>query len=453
MSKFPVKYKSPSPVNLWAFGDSKSTGFGLLGTDVNNKRDLNNRIIRMKLDRIRQDISSWRDAVSEAENSFFPSRLAMQRLFLDTVLNGHVKACMNKRKNLTLLKEFAVTNKAGTVNEEVTELFKAQWFDELMNYALEAQFYGYTHLNWTQVFNNQLGGLQLIKRQNISPDREMVLPFPNSFIGFSLFEQEDLDWSLWIPTPSDNGISNCGYGLLYNVAPYEIYLRNLMGYNGDFVELFAQPFRVGKTSKTQEDHLAEFDKVLNDMGSSAWARIDPTDEIEFKNENGGGNGYKAYESFQARCEKTISKIILGHDSAIDAIPGKLGTGDGETTAQQMALNEIEAIDNKFIEYVINDKFLDKLRNLGFKIPADVKFKFLNNREEAAAKDSASNSNKKVADIVKTLSDSGYKVTPEWIKEQTQIDVKEAEVAAPTAAENFSKEIQNKLKQTYGTSEL
>jgi len=225
-----------------------------------------------------------------------------------------------------------------------------------------------------------------------------------------------------------------------------------MGYNGDFVELFAQPFRVGKTAKKDADDLAEFDKVLDDMGSSAWARIDPNDEIEFINESGGNNGYKAYESFQSRCEKTISKLILGHDSALDSVQGRLGNNNSEKSPAQLALNEVEAVDNKFLEYVINDKLLDKLRNLGMPIPKDCKFKFLNNREDAAARDNESVSIQKVATIVKTFSDSGFKVTPKWIKDQTKIDVTESE-EKPSAAENFSKEIQNKLNQTYGTSEL
>lgn len=439
--------KLPTQIrNILGYGQGSENG--MIGTQSGNKRDVNNRIIRMKLDRIRQDIASWRQAVSEAENSFYPTRLAMQRLYLDTVLNGHVKACMNKRKNLSLLKEFALVDPKGEINEDLTKLFQAKWFDDLMSYALDAQFYGYTYVNWTGVFNNKLSGLHVIKRHNISPDREMVLPFPNSYMGFSLYEEENLDWSLYVPTANDSGISNCGYGLLYSVAPYEIYLRNLLGYNGDFVELFAAPFRVGKTSKTDELELAEFDKVLSDMGSSGWARTDPTDEIEFHNDTGGGAGYKAYESFQSRCEKTISKLILGHDSALDSVTGKGLSKDSKHSPAQLALDEIESIDNKFLEYVINDTFLDKLRNLGFKIPIDHKFKFLNNREDQDAKDAVSNSHQLFADVVKTFADAGYKVPAKYIQEQTNIEV--LEKAEPIQTNDFSKEIQNKLNKTYAS---
>ena len=33
-----------------------------------------------------------------------PYRVMMQQIYIDTVLNGHVSACIQKRKNLTLLK-------------------------------------------------------------------------------------------------------------------------------------------------------------------------------------------------------------------------------------------------------------------------------------------------------------------------------------------------------------
>ena len=67
-------------------------------------------------------------------------------------------------------------------------------------------------------------------------------------------------------TPSDTGQSDCGYGLLYKVALYEIFLRNTLGYNGDFVELYSQPYRIGKTTKTNEDERALLEQALQKYG-------------------------------------------------------------------------------------------------------------------------------------------------------------------------------------------
>jgi phage gp29-like protein len=418
---------------------------GQIATRPTDKNDINNRIIRLKLERLRQDIGSWRQAISEAENVFYPNRLNMQRLYLDTVLNGHVKACMRERKDLTLLKAFAINNKSGTANKEFTELFKSKWFYDIIEYILDAQFYGYSYINWSSVVNDKLSGLQLIKRWNVSPDREQVLPFPNSFTGFSLYEEDLLNWSLYVSTNSENGISKCGYGLLCSVAPYEIYLRNLMGFNGDFVELFAAPFRHGRTDKTEGPERDEFEAAVRDMGSSGYAITDPLDEIDFKDPSGGGNGYKSYESFQERNEKTISKLFFGHSDAIDSRTGKLGSEQGKDSPVAKAIARTEASDARFVETVINDLLLDKLRELGFNIPLDHKFKLLNNKEEQEQKTADTAYNQSVATVVKTLSDSGVKVDTNWIEEQTGIPVEEKEEEVSEKEEDYQfKKLMNKF---------
>lgn len=417
---------------------------GQVATRPTDKNDINNRIIRFKLERIKQDVATWRQALSEAENVFYPNRLAMQRLFIDTVVNGHVKACMRERKDLTLLKDFAFVNDSGKVNKELTLLFKSKWFYDILEYILDAQFYGYSYINWNSITNNKLSGLKIIKRWNISPDREQVLPFPNSFLGFSLYENPE--WSLYVPTNSEHGISNCGYGLLYSVALYEIYLRNLLGFNGDFVELFAAPFRQGKTDKTESVERDDFEAAVRDMGSAGYAITDPLDEILFHDNAGSGNGYKSYESFQSRCEKTISKLFFGHADAIDSTTGKLGS-ETEESPSTKAIRRTEAADARFVETVINDIFLDKCRALGFDIPLGEKWNLLNDKEKQEQKQSVCEYNQGVATIVKTMSDAGIKVDTGWITEQTGIPVEEKEVVAPPV--NISKDIKNKLDKLYG----
>lgn len=431
-------------------------GSSLLPTKVNNflgstyagfmtkfeKTDAKGRIVRLRLDRIRQDVTTWRDGIKEAENPYNPFRVRMQQTYIDTVLNGHVQACLLKRKNLTLLKDFQICNKSGVVNEKATEVLQSRWFYDLLSYTWDAIPYGYSYINWTDVIDGKICGIQLIQREFVNPDRELLSKFPYGISGVPFNDEEMKNWMLYVGTPSENGMSNCGYGLLYKVALYEIYIRNLLGYNGDFVELFAQPFRHGKTTKTEESERAEFEKALRDMGSSGYAITDPTDTIEFLNENAGGTGYKAYESMQKRCEDIISKVILGHASALDPTPGKLGN---DTEPARESLEEIETLDNRFIEHIINDSLLPKLNELGvIKTNAEEYFKFLNNKEEFEKKDKAIDLSKKFADVVKTLSDSGYEIDPVWIEKNTDIPIQKKIVSPNTGLSEETKSVLNRL---------
>ena len=105
-------------------------------------------------------------------------------------------------------------------------------------------------------------------------------------------------------------------------------LRNILGFNGDYIELFAAPFRWLKTTKTEDIERQNLAAMLSQMGSTGWGIGDHDDDLEFINANGSGSGWQGYENFEKRCESKISKLILGHADALDSIPGKLGnTGE------------------------------------------------------------------------------------------------------------------------------
>jgi hypothetical protein len=98
----------------------------------NPERNLRSYITPVQLQRIRQDIQLWREAVMEAEQAWYPHRVRMQRMFMDTVLNGHVSACMQHRKDLTLLKDFKLCNELGEEDEQWTKMLKKSFYLKIL---------------------------------------------------------------------------------------------------------------------------------------------------------------------------------------------------------------------------------------------------------------------------------------------------------------------------------
>lgn len=417
----------------------------------NNAKQMNHYISKVQLARIKQDILTWRDAVKEAENAWYPHRVKMQQMYLDTTLNGHVYACLEKRRDLTLLRKFHICNQNGETNDAATDLINKGWFREVVKHVLNAQFYGYSLINWSGVVANSLDGVKLLRRANISPDRLQLTSIMYMLSGLDFTDptlKDDkgnkyVDWSLWVPTPSDDGISQCGYGLLYRVALYEIFIRNNMGYNAEFVEKFVMPLIVGKTTKSEEHERAELEEGLKALASSAVAVIDPTDEIEMLEPKSTGTGHKAYGDFENRCEAKVSKLILGHSHAIDSESGKLGSNE----EIKEALRDKQTNDANFVEPIINDLFLPKLRNLGFNIPLTDLFRFKNDHEIHEAREREDEANKMTADIVKVLSDAGYEVDETYISERTNIPLKKKEVPATQEPLKIGS-IKNKLDKIY-----
>jgi phage gp29-like protein len=415
------------------------------------KKDLRNVIAPVILQRVRQDVQTWRDAVVEAENAFFPHRVKAQRLFIDTINNGHVYACMERRKDLTMLRKWEFVDKDGKIDQYTTDLFtesikgqnqNKEWFNKFISISLDALFYGYSLITLGDIINGEFPNLDIIKRWNVSPDRNNVTNFTYSISGELFLEEPYKDWHVWVTTYNEIGSSKVGFGLLYKVALYEIFLRNTLGFNGDFVELFAQPFRVGKTTKTMESERAELAQSLQQMGSAGWALIDPEDDITFLETALGGTGFQGYDNFDQRLEKKISKLILGHADAIDSVPGKLGSGQGGKTQTDKALEDKQTKDGSFICNVVNGKLFENMRALGFAIPPETRAVLKNDAEIMEL-------NSTIIDQAVKMHSAGLQMDSKYFTKLTGIPVSAPALPSPIG---LTPSIKNKLQKIYNKHE-
>lgn len=411
-------------------------------------RDLRNYISKVQLQRLRHDVQMWRDAISEAEQAYYPHRIKMQRMFIDTILNGHTLACINRRKDLTTLREFCFKNAVNEENEDIKKQLNKPWFNKIIEYILEAKFFGYTLIEMGDLVADDFPNLSIIRRFNISPDRLNVTSMIYSLSGINFLEEPYCDFHIWVPTSTDVGVSPVGYGLLYNVAVYEIICRNLLGNNADAAEIYGMPQRKGRTQKTEEAERAEFAQSLQNMGSAGWILLDAQDEVDLIESKGNGQGFKIYPDLEKRLEAKISKIVLGHSDALDSTPGKLGAGQGgdESPAAQ-ALRDKQTSDGSFVEDIINGVVIPKLINLGFNIDTDYPFTFDNNQEVVELRKNEDKNNQVTAEIAYTMKQAGLKMDAKYFTERTGIPATE-DVVVPPSPPVFNKRVKNKLKALY-----
>ena len=430
-------------VKNWGFNTTNTGAATNLGKDhTKTAQNLSNYITPVQLQRLRTDVSMWRDAVAEAERAYFPFRVKMQRMYIDTILNGHVFSLMERRKDLTLLRKFEISDAKGKKNEELTEFFiNENWFSDFINYSLDALFFGYSLISLGDIEGGKLKDVSIVPRWYVSPDREQVGSFIYATSGANFVEEPYNNWHIYVKTKSDSGVSPVGYGLMYQIAIYEIFLRNTLGFNGDLVEMFGMPYRVGKTTKTEEHERAELESAIKNMGSAGYAILDPMDEIEFLETKVSGNGFKLYESLEKRCEQKVSKIILGHADAMDSTPGKLGGSQGgEESPTAQALEDKQIKDGRFIENIVNNELLPRLKKLGVvNVPDGLTFKFLNDGEAEEQRNNEDASNLITAQIAQTMKNAGLQMDANYFAERTGIKAEMIEVAEPSLKENNNKE--------------
>lgn len=410
--------------------------------------------IPLQLERIRQDVTTWRTAIREAENAYMPHRFRMQQLFVDKILEGHTKSCLDKRTNLTLQKTFCIgtMNSEGkwVRNAEATKLFESKkWFRLLLTEIINAQYYGYSLVQLGDLVvkgkDYRFTNIMPIRRWLVSPDRlnYVQLPYQISgldFLNDSIVDENGVpyaDWMLWVDTPSDTGASPCGYGLLYDVALYAIILRNNLAHNADFNQNFVAPYRHLKTDEKEdsEEYQRLFDSALN-MANNGFVLTDKQTEIEFVN-GGKTAGFQSYESLEERCQKLISKRILGHANAMDAQNTALGGSSAgmdilkeSGTPEGMALKVTEQVQNEFVLSVLNDTFYQKLQKLGFPLKDGEQFYIANDDEEFETRLRTDASNKQTADIAVAMKQAGLQMDAKYFEERTGIPTTEAPAPVP-----------------------
>lgn len=415
-------------------------------------KDLRTAISPLQLTRIRQDVATWRAAIGEAENAWLPHRVKMQRIFIDTVLNGHVSSCLEKRRNLTRLREFELQDAAGKENEEWTAWFKSQWFEDMAMYILDAKFFGYSLVGIGDIVDGAPEDCFIIKRWDVSPDRDNVTNLPYMPSGVAFKEGPQANWHVWIPTNSEVGARVCGYGLLYKVALYEILLRDVLGQWADYTEVYGQPTRWAQTKKLQGDpEFALLESALQNMASNPYLITDLDDKltiIESKADNGKGG---IYDTFAMYLMQQIAKNLLGHADALESTPGKLGGGQGGVVSpQQIALDEIQAVDGRFVESAVNKELIPKLRNIGIAIPEGLTFKFVNDAELQEQRATDDKNRLATATWVLAMSQAGIEVDPKFITDVTGVPVTKSEVepdmSDPFAVKSLrtNKAIQNRI---------
>ncbi len=447
--------------NYWyagsPLGGINMTAFKSGGPSASN---IERYLAPLRLERIKQDPFTWKQALEEAEipMPLLSYRVKMIQMYNDVMLDGHTFACMEKRKERILLKDYHIVDEKGNEDEEATKLVNQPWYKNIISYALDASGYGFTLLQIGDIVNGVPSKIKLLRRQNVSPDRLNIATVPYSPGGIQFMDEDAKDefgepykdWTIWIPTPSDFGISECGYGFLYKVALYQILLRNNLGDNATYNELFGQPLRVGKTDKKDKTSRENMRRELESMGSAAYAVLDPEDKIEFITGNTGAAAANGpYDNLEQRLEKKISKIILGHADALDSTAGKLGSSGQDDDGAGKAINDKEKRDMDFIDTVLNEIVNPKLMNLGVKIPVGKRLVFKNDLEKQSAANKKTASNTAFMTLVKTAKEAGLEVDPIFVEEMTGIPV--TKVVEPTPMinnPNVSKEQKAKLESLY-----
>lgn len=354
------------------------------------------------------NLNDWKMAVETAWSATNPNRTELCDIYKAmTSYDSQTITAINQRKLLTIQGEIAMYNEDGTINEDATKLIKSPsgavklWFRDFMSNTLDSIFWGY-ELIAINIIDGQIV-VKKIPERNIIPRDGVILKdasYGNTETNALYYNEGKLD--LITCKVSYTGDMN-ELGLLSACAPY--FFSKVTGNWKAHADKFGMLTRVLKTTSENKSKLTASYNMLKNQVRGNFVVLGQDDSLTFEGDN--RTDVSMYANLNSYCDASISKIILGQTSTTDE-----KSFAGSAGVHQDILNSIIKSDREFIEAVVNDQLIKKLQMFGM-LPDNIYFGISSSENVDLVKQSQ---------IVKTLSDSGHKVTDDYITKTFNVEL-------------------------------
>lgn len=321
------------------------------------------KIQKQSLDRIKQSVSDWRDAIEFAEDVYYPNNEELIRLYRELVLDPQVSALIETMLYQVQSNAFKIVSN-GEENEDKTKIFKSKWFSELIKYTCEARYYGFSYVQLDGVQDDKITGISLIPREYVIPQWQLLKVRPTDKDGYDINKSPLKKWTLFIGDKDD-------LGLLSKAAPYVIFKREVIQFWAAYNEVFGQPLRVGKTSMQDNARKSNMASMLESMSYSPWAVLDTDDSVEFISAS-GMSGEKTYEQNIRLIDEQLSKLFTGQTMVLDN-----GSSRSQGEVHERNLDAFVNAQMREIAYLVNDKVIPMLVNIGLPLSLEDRFEWVN----------------------------------------------------------------------------
>ena len=309
----------------------------------------------------RKDIRDWRLAWQMAINIDTPNRTRLYNIYTDVDVDLHLSGCVGQRKGFVMARSFKLTKPDGSPDEETVKLFNTIWFKDLMEYSLDANYWGFSLIELGDVITDNEGmmkfdGVTLIPRKHVVPEKGRVIRYEGESwqSGIDYHQPPFCDWLIEAGRKND-------LGLYLKAAIQTIPKKNTFGFWDNFGELFGIPFRVAKTVSRDKKDIDEISKMMNKMGSAGWGIFPEGTEVEVK-ETAKGDAYNVFDKRINRANSELSKLIILQTMTIE---------DGSSLSQsqthlEILQNLIEKDADRFRD-IVNSQLIPLMVKHGFPV--------------------------------------------------------------------------------------
>lgn len=372
-------------------------------------------------------IQDWLYAIRAADvpfgNNYQPSWVELFDIYANLKQDTHIQGAIDTLDEGLQAKAFNIVDSKGKQLDDVTKLFRSEWFSDYL----------------TNYLNTRLYGFGLIKLSNFDPsdysldvtevNRKHVRPDLNGIVKQQYDQQV---WRSWEKQPYKNWnifVFHDKLGKLSPVVRWYIYKNEVARFWAKYNQSFGIPKVITKTNINDPRRKKNAIDMLKNWVKTGWGVYHTEDVIETAS-TGSGTGQEFFEKLIRLADEQISKALLGSTMVLD-------NGSSKSQADVHAQNTARFINStaRKIMYSVNKELIPRLRFIGLPIPKDANF-IWDESEDMKMTDKA--------DIVYKLSEN-YSIRPEVVSDFIGLEVEEKEPEMSQEIQNIINDHKKKLK--------
>ena len=391
-------------------------------------KPINDEIEKQPIDRIKESLQDFANAVLDAENPLLPESLKyinLLNLYKNIELDEHISSLVDSLTFELIQTPFDIIDITGEKDVEKKKIFERSWFSNFVRYWVKSKLYPFGAIQFTGIANNSYTGVEWVDEYHVRPTAGGIAKYDFSEDVFIDFTSQP--WRNWVYfSESDKHL-----GLYSVIAKLFIMKRDVRQFWAVYNELFTTPYYIVKTDFNNSTHRKSLLDFLTNRKHSGFGVIDHEDEIS-QLLTYTGTGYASYKDFEDSMNKGMSKAILGQ-----TMTNEDGSSRSQSEVHERTKNIF--INNYLtqLEYCINERIIPMMQSVG--LPIDTNYQLRYNREHSMTPI-------EWADVISKL--QGYKVDSDDLFEKIGIKAESID-SAPAFAEGKVKAIYEKIKASYG----
>jgi len=390
-------------------------------------KSIDKELLKEPLERIRETLKNWAEAVQSAEQSD-PDRTDLFNLYANIEFDEHITALTDSILFDITQTPFHIVDDNNEIDPEVTKLFNGRWFYDFIDYYLQADYWGFSLIQFIPGEEGGFKATENVDRWHISPELEGVKEKPNDeSVKFSWMKPPYDKYTMFVTSKKHLGRYN-------NVAKSFIMKREVTQFWAVFNDLFTTPYFIVKTNFNNKNHRNDLINLMTKRRHSGFGVIGEEDEIS-QLLTYTGTGWNSYKSFLEYANQQMSKAFLGQTMVFED-----GSSRSQAEVHERQKDIFVNSRRVLIEYAINEELIPKMIELGYGLNENHKFRW-DFSEELSPKD--------WSEIIRNIG-SMFSLDEAEIGEKLGLTL-EPSVSIPTTSDADPKKeekIQQQIKQLY-----